>query len=280
MASGSKQNPSSSKPPRHPSPITASIPSKFGVPEESQSRNPNNNPSSSPISMAVEDQILGRSTHLTRPELLRRRSHNLKQLARCYRDHYWALMEDLKAQHRYYSWNYGVSPFKDENHQQNKRRKVEGGHTGDEIEGSGDNDNNNSNDGVKSGNCVACGSGCKSKAMALTNYCQLHILMDKKQKLYTSCTYVNKRAQSKAITCPKPTLASTVPALCNVHFQKAQKDVARALKDAGHNVSSASRPPPKLHDIVAAFVHHIQTKRKDPRKEAKLKSLVKEEITS
>lgn len=55
-----------------------------------------------------------------------------------------------------------------------------------------DNDNNN-NDGVKAGNCVACGSGCKSKAMALTNYCQLHILMDKKQKLYTSCTYVNKR---------------------------------------------------------------------------------------
>jgi hypothetical protein len=65
-----------------------------------------------------------------------------------------------------------------------------------------------------------------------------------------------------------------------VHFQKAQKDVARALKDAGHNVSSASRPPPKLHDIVAAFVHHIQAKRKDPRKEGKLKSLVKEELTS
>ncbi|AAF29392.1 putative DNA-binding domain, KAT8 regulatory NSL complex subunit 2 [Arabidopsis thaliana] len=280
MASASKQNPSSSKPPRHPSPIIASTPSKSGVLEESQFRNPNNpsTSSNSPISMAVEDQILGNSNHLTRPELLRRRSHNLKQLSRCYRDHYWALMEDLKAQHRYYSWNYGVSPFKDENYHQNKRRKVEG-QTGDEIEGSGDNDNNN-NDGVKAGNCVACGSGCKSKAMALTNYCQLHILMDKKQKLYTSCTYVNKRAQSKAITCPKPTLASTVPALCNVHFQKAQKDVARALKDAGHNVSSASRPPPKLHDIVAAFVHHIQAKRKDPRKEGKLKSLVKEELTS
>ncbi|XP_020867691.1 INO80 complex subunit D isoform X2 [Arabidopsis lyrata subsp. lyrata] len=189
MASASKQNPSSSKPPRHPSPITASIPSKPGVSEESQFRNPNNpsTSSNSPISMAVEDQILGSSSHITRTELLRRRSHNLKQLARCYRDHYWALMEDLKAQHRYYSWNYGVSPFKDENHQQNKRRKVEG-QTGDEIEGSGDNDN----DGVKAGNCVACGNGCKSKAMALTNYCQLHILMDKKQKLYTSCTYVNK----------------------------------------------------------------------------------------
>lgn len=88
------------------------------------------------------------------------------------------------------------------------------------------------------------------------------------------------RAQSKAITCPKPTLASTVPALCNAHFQKAQKDVAKALKDAGHSVSSANKAPPKLHDIVAAFVHHIQAKRKNPRRESKLRSSVKEEITS
>ncbi|ESQ36331.1 hypothetical protein EUTSA_v10008336mg [Eutrema salsugineum] len=292
MASASKQNPSSSKPPRHPFPISATIPTKSGVSEESQFRNPNNpstsvspSTSNSPISMAVEDQIFGRSTHLTRPELLRRRSHNLKQLARCYRDHYWALMEDLKAQHREYYWKYGVSPFKEENHQQNKRRKV-GIDENAAVEGSGDNDNNNGgsngfkNDLNPNRNCVACGNGCKSKAMPLTNYCQLHILSDKKQKLYTSCTYVNKRAQSKAITCPKPTLASTVPALCNVHFQKAQKDVARALKDAGHNASSTSRPPPKLHDIVAAFVHHIQAKRKDLRREGKLKSSVKEEITS
>lgn len=112
-------------------------------------------------------------------------------------------MEDVKAQHREYYWKYGVSPFKEENHQQNKRRKVGiEGETRDEtaVEGSGDNDNNNggSNGGVKGdlnmkGNCVACGNGCKSKAMALTNYCQLHILSDKKQKLYTACTYVNKR---------------------------------------------------------------------------------------
>ncbi|KAF8106404.1 hypothetical protein N665_0139s0002 [Sinapis alba] len=282
MASASKQNPSSSKPPRHPFSIASSIRAKSGVGEESQFRNPNNNPSTSvlsnsPISMSTEDQILRHSTHLTRPELLRRRSHNLKQLAKCYRDHYWALMEDLKAQHREYYWKYGVSPFKEEN--QNKRRKIDGDHEI-AVEGSGDNDNNNgvkSSDSSVKGNCVACGNGCKSKAMPLTNYCQLHILSDKKQKLYTSCTFVNKRAQSKAITCPKPTLASTVPALCNAHFQKAQKDVARALKDAG---SSTNKPPPKLHYIVAAFVHHIQAKRKDPRRESKLRSSVKEEITS
>ncbi|CAH8354386.1 unnamed protein product [Eruca vesicaria subsp. sativa] len=276
MASGSKQNPSSSKPPRHPFTISASTPNKASVAEESQFRNPST--SVSPITMSPEDQILGNSTHLTRPELLRRRSHNLKQLAKCYRDHYWALMEDLKAQHREYYWKYGVSPFKEEN--QNKRRKVDGGDEVVAVEGSGDNNDNNNNNGVKSSDhCVACGNGCKSKAMPLTNYCQLHILSDKKQKLYTSCTFVNKKAQSKAITCPKPTLASTLPALCNAHFQKAQKEVARALKDAGHNVSSSTnRPPPKLHDIVAAFVHHIQTKRKSVQKDGKLKSFVKEEI--
>lgn len=80
--------------------------------------------------------------------------------------------------------------------------------------------------------------------------------------------------------CGKPTLASTVPALCNAHYQKAQKLVAKALKDAGHNVSSTSKPPPKMHVIVAAFVHHIQAKRKNPRSEDKLKSIVKEENTS
>ena len=56
--------------------------------------------------------------------------------------------------------------------------------------------------------------------------------------------------------------------------------MAKALKDAGHNVSSTSKPPPKLHVIVAAFVHHIQAQRKNPHKEGKLKSVVKEEMTS
>ncbi|KAL0863705.1 hypothetical protein Bca101_042823 [Brassica carinata] len=69
-------------------------------------------------------------------------------------------------------------------------------------------------------------------------------------------------APAGPLLCGKPTLASTVPALCNVHFQKSQKLVVKTLKDAGHNVSSTSKPPPKLHVIVAAFGHHIQTKRK------------------
>ncbi|XP_006294593.2 INO80 complex subunit D [Capsella rubella] len=304
MASASKniqQNPFSLKPPRPPTSSSgaASSTAVASTSSEPQIRNPNLTPnpstnvlpstSDSPITMSQEDEILARSSHLTRPELLRRRSHNLKQLAKCYRDNYWALMEDLKAQHRDYWWKYGVSPFKDEHSQSNKRRRIgPDGETGDgdAVEGSGDNGtNNDGGNGVKTdqyanSNCGSCMYGCKAKAMALTKYCQLHILKDSKQKLYTGCTNVIKRAPAGPLLCGKPTLASTVPALCNMHFQKSQKLVAKALKDAGHNVSSTSRPPPKLHVIVAAFVHHIQAKRKNPQMEGKLKSVVKEENTS
>ncbi|KAH0883357.1 hypothetical protein HID58_059453, partial [Brassica napus] len=115
----------------------------------------------------------------------------------------------------------------------------------------------------------------------LMTYCQLHILKDSKQKLYTGCTNVIKRAPAGPLLCGKPTLASTsVPARCNAHFQKLLKLVVKALKDAGHNVSSTSKAPPKLHVIVAAFVHHIQSKRKYPPSEGKLKSVVKEENIS
>ncbi|XP_010542754.1 PREDICTED: INO80 complex subunit D-like [Tarenaya hassleriana] len=291
MASAPKQpqqHPSTSKPPRHPSSAAAG---------ESQILNPNPNPSTSllppmansPITMAREDQILARSTHLTRTELLRRRSHHLKQLSKVYRDHYWALMEDLKAQYREYYWRFGVSPFKDEQNQPNKRPRLgPEGETGDgdPVEGCGENGNNNGgSNGVTSDphtkSCSRCSyGGCKFKAMALTNFCHLHIVNDKKQKLYKACEYVIKRAQSGPITCSRPTLASTVPSLCNMHFLKAQKHVARALKDAGLNVSSSSKVPPKFHVIIAAFVHHIQGKRKASVKEDKLKSVVKEEHTS
>ncbi|XP_010510182.1 PREDICTED: INO80 complex subunit D-like [Camelina sativa] len=295
MASASKnsqQNPSSSKPPRPPtsSSAAASSTAVASTSSEPQIRNPNPNTnvlpstSDSPIVMSQEDEIFTRSSHLTRPELLRRRSHNLKQLAKCYRDHYWALMEDLKGQHRDYWWKYGSSPFKDEHNQSNKRRRIgQEGDGGDAVEGSGDNGTNNDGgktDQYANSNCGSCMYGCKAKAMALTKYCQLHILKDSKQKLYTGCTNVIKRAPAGPLLCGKPTLASTVPALCNMHFQKSQKLVSKALKDAGHNTSSTSKPPPKLHVIVAAFVHHIQAKRKNPQKEGKLKSVVKEENIS
>ncbi|KAG7634328.1 putative DNA-binding domain [Arabidopsis suecica] len=281
MASAAKnteQNPFSLKPPRPPSSSNAaSSTAVASTSVEPQIRNPKPSTnvlpstSNSLITMLQEDEILASSSHLTRPELLRRRADNLKQLAKCYKNHYWALMEDLKAQHRDYWCKYGVSQFKDEQNQSNKRRRLD-------PEGSGD--KGNDGDQYANSNSGFCMYGCKAKAMALTKYCQLHILKDSKQKLYTGCTNVINRSPAGPLLCGKPTLASTVPVLCNVHYQKAQKNVAKALKDAGHNVSSTSKPPPKLHVLVAAFVHHIQAQRKNPHKEGKLKSVVKEEMTS
>jgi hypothetical protein len=53
-----------------------------------------------------------------------------------------------------------------------------------------------------------------------------------------------------------------VPSLCNVHLQKAQQHVTRALKKAGLNVSSSNKLAPKFHVVVAEYVREIQGKRK------------------
>lgn len=58
-------------------------------------------------------------------------------------------------------------------------------------------------------------------------------------------------------------LRAAVPSLCLNHFQKAQKHVSQALKKAGLNVSSSSRPPPKFHIIMAEYVRQIQAKRRE-----------------
>ena len=99
-------------------------------------------------------------------------------------------MEDLKAQHRDYWCKYGVSQFKDEQNQSNKRRRLD-------PEGSGD--KGNDGDQYANSNSGFCMYGCKAKAMALTKYCQLHILKDSKQKLYTGCTNVINRFASSCV---------------------------------------------------------------------------------
>ncbi|PRQ23602.1 putative DNA-binding domain, KAT8 regulatory NSL complex subunit 2 [Rosa chinensis] len=186
-----------------------------------------------------------------RQEVLRRRSQNLKQLTKCYRDHYWALMEDLKIHYRDYYWNYGVSPLQFKPLQ------------------------DNADDGNINRRCASV--GCKLTAMALTSFCHLHILSDSKQRLYKACDYVIKSAQAGPITCGKPILRSTTPSLCAVHFQKAQKHVTRALRKAGLNVSSSSKLAPKFHVILAEYVHQIQSMRKAARKENRSKVAIKEE---
>lgn len=178
---------SSSKPPK---PTTISL----------SHQNPNpNSATSNIISLSQEDLTLSRATHLSRPELLRRRSHHLRQLSKCYRDHYWALMEELKVQYRDYYWKYGVSPFKE---QQQQQQPFEDNGVDREI---GDNNYNNnvnndnnfvegSDENVSNKNNHRClFVGCKLKAMALTSFCHLHILSDSKQKLYKPCDYVIKR---------------------------------------------------------------------------------------
>ncbi|KAL6213559.1 hypothetical protein ACLB2K_013006 [Fragaria x ananassa] len=201
-----------------------------------------------PLENPMSSTEVPSASHVSRQEVLRRRSQNLKQLTKCYRDHYWALMEDLKIQYRDYYWNHGVSPVV----------------------------HNNNNDDGKLNRCCAS-VGCKLTAMVLTSFCHLHILSDSKQRLYKPCDYVIKSAQAGPITCGKPILRSTTPSLCALHLQKAQKHVTRALRKAGLNVSSSSKLAPKFHVIVAEYVHQIQAKRKAARKENRRKVAVKEE---
>ncbi|KAK8512127.1 hypothetical protein V6N12_031855 [Hibiscus sabdariffa] len=194
---------------------------------------------SSPLS---QDVALARSTHLTREELLKRRLRHLRQLSRCYRAHYWALMENLKIQYRNYYWKFGISPFKQNASQDlaDDAPVFECPPADNNVHVNNTNTNSNSNFGLNFKNNQQCSFvGCKLKAMALTRFCHLHILSDSKQKLYKACTYVIKSAHAGPITCGKPILRSTVPSLCTIHFQKTQKNVNRALKKANLNVSSS-----------------------------------------
>ncbi|KAB5548411.1 hypothetical protein DKX38_011817 [Salix brachista] len=294
-AATKNHHPSSSKPPKnhHSTP-------KAATPQSNTTQNPNPTASPSPLSPSLKDQVLSRATHITRQELLKRRSHKLKQLSKCFKDYYWALMEELKVLYREYYWKYGVSPFKEDHQnilQKVEQRKQGGGfgvlerENGEgeaNIEVIGEN-NNNFSDFKSNHRCLFV--GCKLKAMALTSFCYLHILSDAKQKLYRPCgiclfgegalfdclaaLHVCVRlvchgpveevwysAQAGPITCGKPILRSTAPALCTVHFQKAQKNVTQALRKAGLNVSSSSKLAPKFHVIVTEYVRQIQAKRK------------------
>lgn len=261
MSSASKLLPSSSKPPKILHITPQSDPSN-------SSANPNPNFATvipNPLTHSAEELVISRASHLSRPELLRRRSHLLKQLSRCYKDHYWALMEDLRVQYREYYWKFGVSPFKQDQNQELEKEAGEREPGNTNVEGSGENGNNNNNNACSldlkhDHQCLFV--GCKLKAMALTSFCHLHILSDSRQKLYKACTYVIKSAMAGPITCGKPILRSTVPSLCSVHFQKAETTLKKALKKAGLNNSSSSKLAPKFHVIVAEYVRQIQAKRR------------------
>ncbi|KAI3762303.1 hypothetical protein L1987_52728 [Smallanthus sonchifolius] len=213
-----------------------------------------------------EDVYLSKSELLAREEVLKRRSRRLKQLARVYRDHYWYMMEELKLKYRKYYWEYGKSPY-----QENESVVTEAVKNGDDSELGLEISNESSRCAVH---------GCKTKSMALTKFCHAHILSDSKQKLYISCTYVIKSSQAGPIVCGKPVRKCTVPTLCAPHFQKAEKHVARALKKEGLNVSSTNKLAPKFHIIIAEYVRQIQSNRRIAEKEIKENLEIKEEEIS
>ncbi|KAI3807880.1 hypothetical protein L1987_23816 [Smallanthus sonchifolius] len=205
-----------------------------------------------------EDVYLSKSELLAREEVLKRRSRRLKQLARVYRDHYWCMMDELKLKYRKYYWEYGKSPYQENESVVTETEAVKNGN--------------------ESSRCAV--HGCKTKAMALTKFCHAHILSDSKQKLYISCTYVIKSSQAGPIICGKPVRKCTVPILCAPHFQKAEKHVARALKKEGLNVSSTNKLAPKFHIIIAEYVRQIQSNRRIAEKEIKENLEIKEEEIS
>ncbi|CAM9000495.1 unnamed protein product [Rhodiola kirilowii] len=210
-----------------------------------------------------QDVFLSKSTHLTRKEVIRRRLHRMRQLSKCYRAHYWSLMEELRIRYREYCWKFGNSPFE----KPRVRREEVESQMG--IEGSGENDEGGNYHrfvefaAAADGNFKQCGyAGCKSKAMALTSFCHLHILSDVNQKLYKACTHVIKSAQAGPIICGKPILRSTTPSVCQGHLQKTHQQISRALKKAGLNVNTSNKVAPKFHLILAEYTRQIQKKRR------------------
>lgn len=209
------------------------------------------------IDGAEEDDALGSAEFLSREEVLRRRSRRLKQLTRCYRKHYWALMEEIRVKHRDYYWEFGKSPVEEEN-----AASEPGVGIGEAGSGHADGENGSSSRGERK-RCVYI--GCKSKAMPLTNYCHPHILFDTNQTLYKACNHVIKSTNNGPQICAKPVLRAAVPSLCTAHFQKAQKQVSQALKKAGLNLSSYNKPFPKLSVVISECVRQIQAKRRRKR---------------
>ncbi|KAG6404712.1 hypothetical protein SASPL_136965 [Salvia splendens] len=261
---------------------------------------PDPSPSSSagPIRIdgAEQDAALSKSEFLTRSEVINRRSRRAKQLAGIYRDHYWALMEELKLKYREYYWEYGKSPFVEDEENEKINSSRADGAAGLAA------DNGNGNLGVNGGNGNVIGNatgrcgmnGCKAKAMALTIYRVLYsctpwnldrsVTLTKTLRcacvvmcncsmisavsevdatpLSVECGGVPECSTTGPILCGKPILRSTVPSYCSVHFQKAEKYMVRLLKKSGLNIASTSKLAPKLHVLVADWIRRIQQKRR------------------
>ncbi|KAL3650095.1 hypothetical protein CASFOL_006498 [Castilleja foliolosa] len=247
--------------------------------QSTEMHGPSSSSPSGPIRIdgSEHDAALSRSEFLTRSEVLNRRARRVKHLSRIYRDHYWALMEELKLKFKEYYWKYGKSPFVEDDGE--NINSNQGDYSDVENVGNGNLGVNGPSVGGKvGGRCEV--HGCKAKAMALTRFCHLHILSDAKQKLYMGCTFSIKSSTTGPILCGRPLLKSTVPTYCSMHFQKAEKYMVRALKKVGLNVSSTSKLAPKFNVIVAEYVRQIQSKRRAAKRLNLENSVIKLENTS
>lgn len=145
-----------------------------------------------------DDTVLANSEFLTRQEVLERRARRLRRLAKCYRAHYWLLMEDVRRKHREFYWKYGKSPYRIEEDDVDERENgVVSVNVNNNLRINGGNlDSSRSKLGLGFGGSYSTCSvtKCVRKSMALTKYCVEHILLDTKQMLYKRCIYPQKRS--------------------------------------------------------------------------------------
>ncbi|KNA20144.1 hypothetical protein SOVF_055100 [Spinacia oleracea] len=222
-----------------------------------------------------DDSLLANSEFLTRQEVMQRRERKLRKLADCYRDHYWSLMEEVRRKHREYYWTYGKSPCKEEGDEGEEREN--GVANGSLVNGNGVSNggngvvNGSNDDDVGGGNKLEVGfkhcsyNGCEGKAMALTQFCILHIMHDKKQVLYIKCKYPKLRDDGRlgSLLCNKAILNSTSPPFCNKHTLEAKKHISQALKKNGVSATLSNKVASKFHLVVNEYVQLIQSKRRD-----------------
>ena len=184
---------------------------------------------------------------LTREEVLRRRRRRAARLLAAYRRLYWAMAEEVRAQHRQYVWELGCSPL-----------EAEQPAAGPEA---------------KPGPAAVprrkkCGvTGCKVRAMAMAKYCHYHILSDPNQVLYKGCGHIMimSGAQIGKSTHNTPILKASVPSLCNVHLQRSQKNISQAYKIVGFNPPPTGQISPDFSVLVAECVRQIQATRRESR---------------
>ncbi|KAJ8426385.1 hypothetical protein Cgig2_000580 [Carnegiea gigantea] len=214
-----------------------------------------------------EDALLANSEVLTREEVLRRKARLARLHAKLLRKFFWYLMEDLRRKHREYYWNFGKSPFLEDEVEKKETGFLAGNvnlSNGDHGNGSGDGDVDGS-DGKLGlgfpGKCLV--DGCASKAMPLTKYCHPHILTG-----------------SGAIQCSKPILVSTIPSLCSAHVQKMEKAIKQALKKGGVSVSSSAKLAPKFQYVISEYVRNIQNRRRAAAAAARCGLLCDKDISS